>query len=250
MDEKRDGILSKARKLLRLKERAGTKAEALAAARALARLLDKHRIEVAELEVADRQAPEGFTANKTQPLYEYKRVTPWRRELGFALCKHFGVALWQRTKLHRKGVPSDHSMCMCGRPSDIELVRSMYNWLTSEIECLSVGACSGMSRSYANSWRRGFAYGVHKQLEDLRSELSEEHPSAMVLYSRQDDARQFLDALLEPKGPGDRKPATIRWRDRGAHDAYGFASGYMRGKQHHLGERLGHASTAPPLLDE
>lgn len=250
MTQDRDNVLSKARKLLRLKERAGTTAEALAAARALAKLLDKHRIEVTELELSAVQQPESFVANKDEPLYEYRRVTTWRRELGFALCKHFGVALWQRTAVYHGERSSDHSMCMCGRPSDIELVRAMYDWLTSEIEALAVSACAGMGRGYANSWRRGFAHGVHKQLEDLRSELSEAHAGAMILYGREEAAKSYLDALLAPKKPGEMKPAIIRWRDRSSIDQYGFASGFVRGQSHHLGEHLDAAEPEPQLLDD
>lgn len=250
MDNERDNVLSKARKLLRLKERAGTQSEALAAARALAKLLDKHRIAVTELELSSGKTNEPFVANKQEPLYAYRRVTPWRRELGFALCNHFGVALWQRTTVYRDSEPSERSLCMCGRASDIELVRAMYSWLTQEIECLAVAECSGMGRGYSNSWKRGFAFGVNKQLESLREELSEAHCSAMVLYGRGDAAKLYLDALLEPKQPGDRKPGVVRWRDRGSHDAYGFASGFLRGKRHHLGEHLAAADPDAQLLDE
>ena len=60
-------VLEKAKKLLALRDRAGTRGEAEAAARALAKMLDKHRITMAELQAHDGNV-ESIVADQETPL--------------------------------------------------------------------------------------------------------------------------------------------------------------------------------------
>jgi hypothetical protein len=236
----RQGAVEKARKLLRLKERAGSEFEAIAAARALAALLDKHRIAIAELEASGQRLPEPFAADPDRPLYAFIRSRPWRRELCFALGDHFGVALWRRTRIW-KGGDREHGICMCGRPSDIELLRDMYEWLCSEIVSLSAEQCAGRGPAYANSWRRGFVHGVHKQLASLRDATRECSCVAIELYGRLDKAREYLEALCE---------GHVRKRSDSPMNYPAYREGFARGALHHLGPRFGPEPEPPNAIAE
>lgn len=246
MTEPRESAIDTARKLLRLKDRAGTPAEALAAARALSKLLDKHRIAVTELEMDGSQDAEPFEAAKDDPLYEFKRVQPWKRDLGSVLAKHFGCAYWQRTRKFHTGQTSEHAMCLCGRPSDIALVRGMYTWLTGEIAQLSVTHCRGEGARYSNSWRKGFVTGVDIQLTATRDELQAKTTAAMVLYGREEQAQKYLQSVFEQMG-------TITWKSSVRADRTAYFAGLRVGKTSPLGPRLQGAEAEPdqlPLLDE
>lgn len=235
---KRESIVEKAKKLIQLQERAGTPGEALAAAKALAGLLDKHRIALAELESAGAADPEAFVLHRDEPLYAFQRVQVWRRDLCYVLGEHYGVATWQRTRKFRDGRPSDHFICACGRRTDIELLRSMYVWLGAEIERLSASECQGLGGRYANSWRLGFVAGVQQQLRGLREQNCEASTTAMVVYGRSEQALDYLRSQLEKLG-------TVKYRHRGGHDRWAFQSGFVRGWQQHLGPHLPESGGEP-----
>jgi len=230
MTADRERVLDTARKLLRLKDRAGTPHEALAATRALSKLLDKYRIAVTDLELSGTQSPEALRAEEDRPLYEFKRVKPWKRDLGLVIAKHFGCAYWQRTRKYRRGT-SEHSMCLCGRPSDIQLVRSMYTWLTVEIAHLSVTHCRGQGARYTHGWKQGFVAGVGHQLAETRQELKGETGTAMVLYGRQEQAKQFLHDLFDGLGK-------ITWKSKVRPERAAYFAGLEQGAAMPLAPRL------------
>lgn len=225
----RSHAIETARKLLRLRDRAGTPAEAQAAAHALARLLDRHRIAVAELEAGGSQPAEPFVADKGRPLYEYRRVTVWRRDLGLVLCEHFGVACWVRAR-QRPGHARECAMHLCGRPSDIELVRGLYTWLGAEIVRLGECYCSRRGVRFRSSWQRGFVAGVEQQLRSAREQAKAESSFAMVLYSRGEDARRYMESLLELQ--------KTCWRSRADTHQLAYLDGLEQGSAIHLGERI------------
>lgn len=226
--------IDKARKLLRLRDRAGTPAEAAAAAKALAKMLDKHRLDIAELEAEGKQLPEGFMADEKRPLASWKRIEPWRRDLALVLAEHFGVCCWQQG-FRRPGQCMHHQLCLCGRPSDVQLVRGMYHWLGAELTRLCIIYCRGKGRRYARSWRDGFVTGIERQLRAARAEVAETDSRAIVLYDRAREARDYLQEMFG-------KLKTHKWSSKNAVDREGYFHGRDRGEAIHLGDRIGEPS--------
>jgi len=228
-------VIKKARDLLRLREQAATPGEAQAAARALAKMLDKHRLSIAELEMRGDQDSEDMVADTDEPLLSCSRLAGWKKGLIRILCSHYGVALWRRSyhSWSRGKRKLTQAMHMCGRPSDMTMVRYMLGWLSAEIERLSRQECAGMGVISHNSWRRGFVTGLGKQLRMARDDVAENNSeAALVLRKRQDDAQDFLHRAIEGLGKGRRNYHRVY------HDPLAYADGKRRGEAQHLGDKL------------
>lgn len=238
-------IIEKAKKLLALRDRAGTRAEAEAAARALARILDKHRITMAEI-ATQKGDDETIVADAKLPLIEWRRAVAWRRSLINALCAHYGVACWRAKRYighardgRRRYV---YAMHLCGRPSDVALVRYLFAWLSTELARISEVECAGRGNSFKNSWMLGFAEGINQQLNAAREEIAKEMgDGALALLNRQQEAMMALEQQI--KGL-----TTIKYSMRIHGDAH--EAGKKHGKSHHLGDKLdtGNARALPEAV--
>jgi hypothetical protein len=230
-------VIEKARRLLQLRDRAATPGEAQAAARALAKMLDKHRISIAELEMRGDQDAEPMVADESEPLLRYKRLPIWKKDLLRTLCEHYGVACWRNGRVrgydYRGRRRVSYAMHMCGRKSDMDMVRYMFAWLSNETENLSRQECAGLGSVSHNSWRRGFVDGIKKQLRMARDDIAE-HSSdaALVLRRRRDDASDLMRKLIELTAKPKRSYHYL-YNDPEAH-----AAGKRRGEAQHLGDRL------------
>jgi hypothetical protein len=229
-------VIEKARKLLQLRERAATPGEAQAAARALAKMLDKHRISIAELEMRGDRDAEPMSVDEREPLLTYSRLPIWKKDLIRALCEHYGVACWRNGRVRgcdmrgRRRVA--YAMHLCGRKSDMAMVRYMFAWLSTETEHLSRQECEGMGSVSHNSWRRGFVAGISKQLRMVRDDVTSVNTeAALVLRKRRDDASDFLRRMIKLA----KAKKTYHYLD---HDPEAHAAGKRRGETQHLGDKL------------
>lgn len=229
-------VIEKARKLLQLRDRAATPGEAQAAARALAKMLDKHRISIAELEMRGDQDAEPMSVDEQEPLLSYRRLPIWKKNLIRSLCEHYGVACWRVGKWNsydgRGRRRMDYAMHLCGRKSDMDMVRYMLAWLSTEIGHLSRQECAGMGSISHSSWRRGFVTGLTRQLQMARDDVATANSdAALVLRKRHDDARDFLRKMIDLTKV--KKSYHHIYHDPAAH-----AAGKRRGEAQHLGDKL------------
>lgn len=229
-------VIEKARRLLQLRERAATPGEAQAAARALAKMLDKHRISVAELEASGMGPGDQMSADDGRPILSYRRIPIWKKRLLETLCRHYGVACWRDAKpvdTDRRGrLIYTYNLKLCGRRSDVDILRYMFAWLSAETERLSRQECHGQGSVSHNSWRRGFVNGIKNQLEMARDAVYDENgQAALVLRKRYSDALEFLRRTINLEKA--RKSYHYIQKDDAAHDA-----GKKMGESQHLGDRL------------
>jgi hypothetical protein len=190
----KEDVIARARKLIQLRDRTTSAGEAQAAAKALAVLLDKHRLEEAEIELGTEPSlsAEGFSVDE-KPLASYRRAERWRINLAVVLARHFSVAIWRRSVLGK------HSIHMCGRLGDVAMLREMYRWLADDIPRLCANECKGEPFAVRWSWRSGFVLGLTESLAAARSAAVAEHRNAkmaMVLARRAADAEAFLERHL------------------------------------------------------
>jgi hypothetical protein len=227
-------LLDKARKLWNLKERAGTEGEALAATKALAKFVDKHRLEIATVEGLGAPTSETMAFEEDEPLMVYKRRTTWRYDLAGIFCEHYGVMFVLRSR-----VGGDKKIILAGRKTDIEMVRYMFRWLEPQVEMLAHQS-GARGRTEKNSWRLGFVWGLNQQLKEAREEAVAGDPSgAMVLRCR---AREAMNWMKEERGK--ELPQVV---ERGSIfcDGHWFGKGKEMGQTHHLGKSLEQCNATP-----
>lgn len=224
-------VIDKARKLLQLRGRAATPGEAQAAARVLALLLDKHRLQVADLELQGAADPEAIHIDERPLVRDRLRIARWQSQLIGVLCEHYGVARWRR--IARK---SGHAIHLCGRSSDIEMVRYMFGWLTVEAERIVQTECAGQHRIAFASWRDGFVQGIEHQLLLARQVArSGSGPAGLVLRDRFEQAEKFMEKNV--------KLSPFRRRSKHRINNRAHLAGMRRGKEQHLGPKLQHKET-------
>lgn len=235
MNNQLSAVFEKAKKLLVLKERAATAGEAKAAAFALGKLLDKHRVSMAELEMTGNAPVESAYADQENPLMEFSKIPNWERNLVEINCKQYGVQWWRRrtpvgyTSNGKRKFTS--AIFLCGRSGDMDMVRYMFAWLSTEALRISESECAGKGRRFTNSWLVGFVDGINTQLQAARAEVAQHTHSdtGIVLRRRIVDAQRALDEAIKPSF----NKVYFRVKDQQAHRA-----GQRRGEQHHLGETL------------
>ena len=221
-------LVATARKLIALRDRASTDGEATAAARVLSVFIDKHRISISELEEKSGNREECSMDDK-DPLLTFRNLLPWRRSLCGTLCDHYGVAWWQRRTWQGRdgrGAVYQRAIYLCGRASDIALVRHTYAWLDLEATRLASKLSPGGGRSAKKSFLLGFVAGIREQLAKGRVTIG---VAGLVLRDRLKHATEFLDAHMNLK--------TISYR---AHrfDQSAFEKGKRNGRDLHLGKRI------------
>lgn len=225
-------VLQTAQRLLALRDRAATPGEAQAAATALARLIEKHRLSIVEIEAYSGVSSEGIIVDDV-PVIVTERHSAWRQQLLFSLCAHYGVVAWQKKRaVHgAKRQRWLREQCLCGRSDDIETVRFMYAWISADAVRLSKEFSRG-SRG-RRAWLVGFASGIEAQLRAVRQEsfsTTSSHTCAMVL-ARNSHAAEFLRRALGSKLQDEKS----NWK---AVNRTAYVNGQTHGASHHLGEYL------------
>lgn len=158
MDERLAAVLDKAKKLAELARRASTAGEAQAAARALAALLARHRLDVAELEASTTEPRVGYACERAPVGL---RDAVWRQFLLTAIAEVHGVVVLRTTDGRGR-----KERRLAGRPDDLTLVRYFYAWVVAAAARLG----SGEPKRSRASWYLAFALGVRRQLLGAQEE--------------------------------------------------------------------------------
>lgn len=177
-------IIEKIQKLMALANK-GTNVNESAAAMAQAQtLLMKHRLSMAEVELADKafKNPENITEG-TRPLYEGQRIVHWKSTLAYYVanlnsCKMF----------YHHGFKSVRYM-LVGRASDMEIVHYFYESITGHIERLckeTMSAGLGTGKTFSNNFKHGAVETVVQRLTEEQNKIRSEYQgsAALVLVDR------------------------------------------------------------------
>lgn len=151
--------IQKAAKLLRLATSSNPNEAALAATRAQ-EIMDRFKIDSIALDSSLALKPEeaiknfGFDPIDTGSYATWKgRLCVTIAEMNQSICYrgHTGLAI-------------------IGRPSDVNTIRYIYNWLVREVEALHEKNCLGCGRTYSNNYRIGVQETVCKRLKKGQQE--------------------------------------------------------------------------------
>lgn len=151
------GIAKKIRDLLALRAGATSLGEATAAAVAAQRLMDKHRIAMADLADPPAKAPSA-----SSQVWQGRRREQWAGALACALARlNFCLCV---TDTFRGGFAKSY---VVGQPEDVEVTLRLYAYLSGAIRALA----KGRSRAEAASFKMGAQRGVILALTDQRDAM-------------------------------------------------------------------------------
>lgn len=174
-------ILRKVAHLRTLAARAGTPEEANSAAAQADAILQKYRLE--EAQISQEETP-----TVADPLHVFNGSwIIWKRVLGYRLAQHYDCFAWYQTQGATK------RLMICGKASNIELTRYMFAWAATEIERLSAAF---RGKGERNSFKLGAVDGLYWALKESKVKAttvySAEHgnSAAMVLVKDLEHAEE------------------------------------------------------------
>jgi|JI10StandDraft_1071094.scaffolds.fasta_scaffold06004_41 hypothetical protein len=224
-------IIEKIQKLLAL-SKSDNQNEATVAAATAYKLILKHNISQAELEV-NGETPEEIIKGFNTPIYQTGRQIPWKVSLVNVLSKHYGCTCFvNQTYPNRRKFST---FVLVGRISDIEAAVYMFSWLSTKIQDLSDVFCKGQGKIFAQSYCAGFVAGVDEQMNKAKVELrlGVSSSALMVLDNKVAEADKFMRSttnLDTRKQPASKVKVKV--------DAYG--AGRSHGTQINLGLKNPH----------
>lgn len=170
-----DAVLARVRKLLALAgDSAASEQEAANAAAAAQRLLTRHQIDVAMLDVEGDSSPEFINVD-VRPVDTTKRTVAWRWTLSEGICKLNGCRSYWHGNRDVTTQAVSNELRIVGKPSRVTAVRYMYGYLAPEVERLGAAAALGKGRSYGHAWRMGC---VNRLIERLNESARESAKAA------------------------------------------------------------------------
>jgi len=160
--------IEKARKLLNLANSDNPNEAASAAAQAQ-KILDKYEITKTMLEEHGEEEPdnEDVAIFNKAPLHEATRfnLDKWRSRLAQIIANNNMCDIFLRTAGNNKQV------IIVGRPSDVEKVRYLFDWMFTETERLCSRDGVGMGRTWRNNYRHGIVDTISKKMIEARQEV-------------------------------------------------------------------------------
>jgi len=197
-DTKRDKVLDRVRKLLRLSKSDNPHEAENAAARAQ-ELIERHRLEAGDLEESESKFGVFSPA-----LFVGKRIADWRVALATGVAEPNGceVLIWDQDPDADGNYATD--LLVAGARRDCEAVHYLYSYLTKEVERVVKRSGIGQDKLWRDSFRSGLITRIHNRLMEAvaRARDGAQASTALVLQRKGqiEDVRQWLEAELEPEG--------------------------------------------------
>jgi hypothetical protein len=161
-------ILERIRKLRAL-SRSASAHEAAAAAAIAEKLIAEHGIAEAMLDAGDGE--EDIGDHDPLDVMAAGRFVHWKSYLLSNLCDLHGCA-------HCYAVEGGRRVAVFfGRRSDVDIVKDLYGWLSSEVERLSSKAARGKSKEWTSSYRLGCVRGIGDAMLAAQKRARKDAPS-------------------------------------------------------------------------
>lgn len=229
MNTQISSVITKVQKLLALSNSSNANEAANAAAKAN-KLIDEYRLSESDISIESGESDP--MVEDDSPIYETGRVTPWKNILIHVLTTHYGVANYIDAYYPEGRKVSQFKLV--GRSSDIQIVRYMFAWLTTECQRLANLQVKGLGRVAVASYCEGFVSGISTQLRTSRQEVQKVATSEAIIKL---DARlQESKGFMYNKYPDMKR---VKQRSHSQIDSSAFSAGHQQGKAIHLGSSLG-----------
>lgn len=178
-------IIDKIRKLQALAER-GVGGEAENAAKMISKLLTKHRIDMAELDVEDQDEIQRFES-------DMGGGTTWERQLATEIARHYDCRY--AYSVNRRGYEKRPDTIV-GFAEDVALAEYLYVIAKRQIEQeLKVAKRNGRvhGRRGANTFRFSMVLGLRDKLAEIKREENQENPGyAIIVADRKSQVNDWV----------------------------------------------------------
>ena len=211
-------IVHRVKKLYDLSRSTTSQNEASVAIRAAEKLLQEHRLSLAEIENHD-------ASNLEQPSEDGERLDPglriasWKKYLLSTLCRHYGCTSYVGWVSGIQG--GFWALRIIGCPTDVELCKLQYGHIKQQIDQLTAANASGRGRSYCDSYRKGMISAFGKYLESTRIQVRKAATTTALvrLDQKAAEAKQKMQELYPDlrTGPGWTASTSSGW-DHGQRD--------------------------------
>ncbi len=136
--------------------------EALAAAQKADLLIQKYRISEQQISDADPSKAETPTLDD-EFLYETGRQIAWKTKLAVMLSENYGCAIYNDvTRVNKRQFSRLRTV---GKKSDREIVHYLFDWLSGEIERVTVSRMKGAGAILCATFSDGMVNGIKDQFE-------------------------------------------------------------------------------------
>lgn len=188
----RESIIERVEKLLRKAESTTHEAERDAFMAKATELMQRHRIEQAELRLAG-----GTSEAITHTVWEYSPNNanmPGKRHLLLAACFIAGDVQF----LYHTGSINEQRCTLIGTETEIETAKVIYASLYTQgsVKCLELRLRSKRERT---SFLVGYAQGAMAKAKEARDTVATEPGMALVLASRAKEVKDYLDENFSVK---------------------------------------------------
>jgi hypothetical protein len=230
-----DKVIERVKKLLALAGNNTSSAEATTAAALANKLIEEHRLSIADLENKEGSFIEPIVEDEGY-IYQSGRITQWRASLVRILTHQYGCVHWNDCTWESGRQVSRYRLI--GKKSDIELVNFMYSWLSTECTRLSTAEAKGRGRVFVASYCEGFVDGINIQFKASRIQAQATATSAAIVKI---DAR--VKESEEAMYGMHKNLRTVKSKSYSQRDSQAFGVGQQRGKAMHLGSSLSSGGT-------
>lgn len=168
----REEIILKIGKLLRLSTSSNPNESALAAAMAQ-RLMDQYEIDKAMLDETNpnEQEPDEEIMNfgsKDAPLDMERKIASWKIFLASCVARFNSCRIYLESMRYQP-----RKIQIVGRPSDVQTVRYLFEYLKHEVDRLTHENGKGCGRTWCNNFRLGVVDAVKEKLTEGRKQTIE-----------------------------------------------------------------------------
>lgn len=202
-------LLSRLQKLLALstsRGEGGAEGEAQAAASLLAKMLEAHNLDIADLE--QRGAVKPGIHERAHDLG--KAAFKWKLDLAEFIAEHYYCASMVDRRTKR--------VAFVGRPDNVEALTMLYQWLIDQVRAIASEARRTHLRDTGEHvdplrWQVGFGEGAAKRigerLKDRRRQESSDAGSALVV-SHASEVSDYLEEVHGYRLDGRKTAAQVR----------------------------------------
>ena len=226
----RENILHRIKKLKALADDKANVNEAANAAAMAQKLIEKHRIEEAELfELTDEEEQEEVGEENLET-FNGTNLVRWRLDLANRVSYHNNCKIISYKGNRRSGKPA--KITIVGRPNDVATVRYLFQSLTRDIERLcKLLRPHGGGKSWSNSFRVGAVHAIGQKMKEAKA-AARVGASTQALV-RVDNAMNAVDAMMKELGVGKARKYTHYV------DPYAYQAGKRAGKDLNIGTAKG-----------